>query len=314
MAGVSVYPDEEFIEMFNRLGGTETAKEMGLSVRSVLSRRRNLEKKYDIELFGPEQNVNDWRHESRKRLEIDIDDGVIFVGSDFHYWPGYVSVAHRAFVRLCRLMRPRYLIANGDLMDGASLSRFPPTGWTKAPTVQEELQTVQERLEEIEASQPLAERIWLWGNHDYRFESKLAQQASSFEGVKGFALPDHFPKWKFGISLRINEDVVVKHRFKGGVHATHNNTVNAGLSIVTGHLHSLKVTPFDDYNGTRFGVDTGTMNDPHGPHTEYVEDNPLNHRSGFVILTFHKRKLLWPEIVQVIGHKQFQFRGRVYEV
>jgi hypothetical protein len=49
-----------------------------------------------------------------------------------------------------------------------------------------------------------------------------------------------------------------KHRMKGGIHAAHNNTLHAGTTMVTGHLHSVKVTPFSDYNGTRWDVDTGT--------------------------------------------------------
>ena len=58
--------------------------------------------------------------------------------------------------------------------------------------------------------------------------------------------------------LRVNGNVVIKHRMKGGIHAAHKNTLHAGTTMVTGHLHSLKVTPFSDYNGTRWGVDTGT--------------------------------------------------------
>jgi hypothetical protein len=34
----------------------------------------------------------------------------------------------------------------------------------------------------------------------------------------------------------------IKHRFKGGMHAPQNNTLWAGVTMVTGHLHSQKVT------------------------------------------------------------------------
>lgn len=108
---------------------------------------------------------------------------------------------------------------------------------------------------------------------------------------------------------------MVKHRFKNGVHATHNNTVNSGVSIVTGHLHSLKVTPFSDYHGTRFGVDTGTLADPSGPQfVNYTEANPTNWRSGFAVLTIHNGKLLWPELVHVIEPGKVEFRGVVLDV
>jgi hypothetical protein len=112
----------------------------------------------------------------------------------------------------------------------------------------------------------------------------------------------------------------VKHRIKGGIHATRNNTLNSGRTVITGHLHSLKVTPMTDYNGTRWGIDCGTMMEPGIGKTwgeqalNYTEDNPLDWRSGFAILTFHKGRLLWPEVVHVIGEGKVDFRGKVYEV
>ena len=132
--------------------------------------------------------------------------------------------------------------------------------------------------------------------------------------MKGFALADHFQNWEMCISTWINNDVVIKHRWKGGVHATHNNTVNAGKTMITGHLHSLKVTPFDDYNGTRWGVDTGTLATLDGPQFSYGEDSPTNHRAGFIVLTFKDGQLLWPEIAAVMDEHHIQFRGEIIQV
>ena len=104
------------------------------------------------------------------------------------------------------------------------------------------------------------------------------------------------------------------HRWKGGVHATHNNTAGSGKSMVTGHLHSLKVTPYSDYNGTRYGVDTGTMAHPWGPQFQYAMDTPRNWRSGFAALTFVDGRLMWPEVFHVIDEGMIEFRGKIYEV
>jgi hypothetical protein len=132
--------------------------------------------------------------------------------------------------------------------------------------------------------------------------------------MKGIHLRDHFPNWEPGWSCWVN-DVVVKHRFKGGIHATHNNAVTSGKHMVTGHLHSAKVTPWTDYNGTRYGVDTGCLADPdHRAFVDYTEDNPKNWRSAFALLTFHKGRLLMPELVQVFDDKHVEFRGEVIKV
>jgi hypothetical protein len=253
-----------------------------------------------------------FRSEGRKHFEI--DNGVILVGSDAHYWPGLVSTAHRGFLSFCRNLRPRAVILNGDGFDGASISRYPRIGWDKRPTVKQELDSCKDRMGEIEEAAGTKNLFWPLGNHDARFETFLAQNASEYEAVQGFRLKDHFPMWRACWALWVNQSVVIKHRYKGGTHAGHNNTLWAGKTMVTGHDHHLGVTPFTDYNGTRWGVRTGTLAHPHGPQFEdYTEDAPKNHISGFSVLTLHNGKLLWPEIVRVIDEDAgtIDFRGTV---
>ena len=245
------------------------------------------------------------------RKALEVENGTVIVFSDAHYWPGDPSTAHRALVHFCNTIAPVAVVCNGDAIDGSAISRHPPIGWESCPSVKEELEVCQERLGEIVAPT----KIWLLGNHDARFETRLAQVAPEFRDVHGIHLHDHFPDWQCGWSLWINDKVVIKHRFKGGVHAAHNNTASAGLSMVTGHLHSAKVTPYTDYTGTRYGVDTGCLADPYHPAFQgYLEDNPRNWRSGFCVLTFRESALLMPELVSVWNEHSVQFRGELIEV
>jgi hypothetical protein len=209
------------------------------------------------------------------------------------------------------------VICNGDAFDGASISRHDASDQPQTSVIQE-LKACQAMLGEIEETAK-AERhnvklIFTYGNHDARFATRLANNAPQFKDVKGFKLPDHIPDWDFCWACWPTDEVIVKHRYKGGIHATHNNTVTAGVSIVTGHLHSLKVTPFSDYNGNRYGVDTGTLAETDGPQFTYGELNPSNHRSGFAVLTFFNGKLLWPELVHKFDEGQVEFRGDVIDV
>jgi hypothetical protein len=209
------------------------------------------------------------------------------------------------------------VICNGDAFDGASISRHDVTDQPQTSVVQE-LKACQGALGEIEevakAARHNVKLLFTWGNHDIRFGNRLAQQAPQFKEVQGFKLTDHIPEWEFCWAVWPTDQVVVKHRYKGGIHATHNNTVNAGVSIVTGHLHSLKVTPFSDYNGCRYGVDTGTLAETDGPQFTYAEINPNNHRSGFGVLNFFNGQLLWPELVHKFDEGLIQFRGDVIDV
>ena len=84
--------------------------------------------------------------------------------------------------------------------------------------------------------------------------------------------------------------------------------------MVSGHLHSQKITPYTDYNGTRWGVDSGTMADIYGPQFLYAEDNPRNWRSGFAIITFRQGILMTPELVRVVDKDHVDFRGELIKV
>lgn len=304
--------DEEFIGLFTQYGAAQTARMLGVGERRVYARRRKLETELDRPIHSPSTTPTE-KHPERRTF--DVEDGVVLVASDAHYWPGEPSTAHRGFVRACQTMKPKMVIMNGDVFDGARISRHAPIGWEESPTVEEEVEACRERLQEILDASKGATHVWTLGNHDARFESRLASVAPEYANIHGIHLKDHFPEWINSWSCLINDQVMIKHRYKGGIHATHNNTVNAGKTMVTGHLHSLKVTPFSDYNGTRWGVDTGTLAETWGPQfRDYMEDNPRNWRSGFVVLTFHEGRLLWPEVAHVIDTGVMEFRGKVWNV
>lgn len=310
--------DQVLIEAIERVGVIGAARELNLTVRALNDRRRRMEKRYGRAINPPQTQeaiAKFGNVDHPHRIPESVSDGVILVGSDSHYWPGTITTAHKAFVKMARELKPDIIIKNGDELDFPSISRFAPIGWEKRPKVQEEVEWTQERLAEIEDASKNSRLYWPLGNHDARFETRLATIAPEYAMVKGVHLKDHFPRWKPCWSVWVNDDVVVKHRFKGGIHATRNNTLNAGKTMVTGHLHSLKVTPLSDYNGTRWGVDTGTMAEPYGPaFVDYTEDSPKDWRSGFVVLTFHKGKLLWPEVCFVRGEGECEFRGTVFQV
>jgi len=317
--------DDEFLELWHRLRSPQKiADESGLTVRTVHLRRRSLEIKLGISLPSENPNPSCANHQPnfhlvKYRHQGGITDGVILVFSDAHFWPGIRTTAFKGLLWAIKELKPHMVVANGDIFDGASISRHPRSGWSNRPTVKQELDACKESMTEIEEACHKARHhtqlIWPLGNHDARFETRLSAYVPEFEGVDGLTLKEHFPKWHPCWTCWPTPDLVIKHRYKNGVHATHNNAVNSGKSIVTGHLHSLKVTPFDDYNGTRFGIDTGTLADTDGPQfSDYMEDNPANWRSGFAVLTIRNSQLMWPEIARKHSEGMLDFRGNLIDV
>lgn len=309
-----VIDQNSFINLVEKYGAAAAAKELGISVRAVYSRRKRLE----VELGYPINRKKIAGHDDRvvERVSTALTNGTIIIGSDAHYWPGKATTAHRAFVKLIKNLKPSLIVFNGDILDGASISRHPRIGWEERPSLIEELDTCKERLQEIyEAAPKHAQLCHTIGNHDLRFNSRISNALPEFSQVSGTRLEDHFPHWETCWSVWVNNEIVIKHRFKGGIHATHANAMAAGKTMITGHLHSLKVTPYSDYTGIRWGVDTGTLADPYGPQfAYYTEDGPVNWRSGFVVLTLKDNELLWPETVSVLRDSVVCFRGELIDV
>lgn len=310
---------EEFIRYWTEAKGDirKVAELTKMTERGVYKRRKSIAQQGEYlttnysRVFRSKVFQNAQR---ASRLEVDIQNGSAIIFSDAHYWPGIISVGHLALVKAIQDVQPQFIIANGDILDGATISRHDPDGWQNFPKLAQEIETVQERLKELQNAAPNAQRLWCLGNHDTRFERYLAMRAPAIKDVAGTTLPEHFGEWQFGMSFFINHGTeciptVVKHRYANGIHATYNNTLRAGTHIVTGHLHRLNVTCWGDYRGRRYGVDTGTLADPLGPQFLYAEDNPSPAAQGFAVLTWKDGHMLPPELCEVRGAEAF-FRGK----
>lgn len=311
--------EDEFLRIWKATGGSAkaVAKRLGIAERAVHSRRKRLEEKHDAPIlstsklstrYSPSLDVR------ATRIDLQIQDGTMIVGSDAHRWNEPLTTAQRAFVNAAKDLKPSHVVLNGDVFDGAKISRHDRIGWDKRPSVTDELEGCKQFTEAVQDAAGGAKKIWTLGNHCQRFSTRLASTVPEYEGVPGFALKDHFPAWIFAMAIFVNDDVVIKHRMRNGVAAKRGNTVHAGRTTVTGHLHSLGATEFTDYNGTRYGIDTGTLADPWGDQFDYLEMGPRDWRSGFAVLTWNGGKLMRPEFVQVWDDNSVQFRGKIWSV
>jgi hypothetical protein len=97
-------------------------------MRVVQARRTRIEKKHGIIL-----PVSDSRpkynsaaiDESRAVYRLRVDTGTVLIGSDFHVWPGQLTTMQRAFIAFAKRLKPAAVILNGDVFDGATISRHP---------------------------------------------------------------------------------------------------------------------------------------------------------------------------------------------
>lgn len=322
MGNAKACSDEDLLSAVREHGKAGAARLLGLNERNVYARLRIMERsgvRVNAPIYDPfkRTHVPYVPADHPQRVHIQIDTGVVIIASDAHYWPGPPSTGHLALIKFIGELSPSAVILNGDVVDCSTISRYPPIGWEKRPAVIDELEAAKERLHEIEmVTSRHCRLVWPLGNHDARFETRLASVAPEFKRVHGVHLRDHFSnRWEPCWSCWINDDIYVSHRYKCGVHHGYNETLHAGLSTVTGDKHALNVTRFSDLRGTRWGVDCGMLADPFGPQfRDYSEDNPRSHEAGFIVLTFIEGRLLWPEVVHVLDKGLVSFRGQIHEV
>lgn len=307
---------EEFIESFRLLGAGETARKYGIDLRNVYRRRKNIERAMGIEIHSPNMQAEP-NEQYPHRIEKEIDTGMVVIFGDCHYWPGIISTAHRALVKFIKEYKKdiKLVVANGDIFDGATASKHARIGWENRPTLKQEIEACTDRLGEVEQASGKIDRTWNLGNHCARMNTLLANNVPAVEGIFGTSLKDHFPHWSPAWSTWVNDDCVIKHRYKGGVYAPRNNALMSGKSMVTGHLHAQQIIPVTNYEKTTWGMDTGCLADPFGPQfVNYTEDNSTGWRSGFGVLHFYKGEMLQPSLIRVVEEGRVDYQGKIYSV
>lgn len=288
--------DQQFIAAWREAGGEgkAVAAMLGLSIRGVYARRNLVEAASGVQL--PSAGLGNGIHRGdagqpaynyKPRLNIDGFSGRVVIFSDCHWWPGISNtLAYRALIEIIKETKPKLVIGNGDLLDGARISRFGRSDWSETPKMLDELEEVKARCAEIRHAYRGARHVRTIGNHDQRFDKYLAQNAGEFEGIAGFRLKDHLPEWEETMSIWINGRTVVKHRWHNGINAARNNAMKSGLHFVSGHTHRNIVDPWENYQGRWYGCEDGTLAEPNSAPFAYGEDNPSQARAGFLSLTY----------------------------
>jgi len=262
------------------------AAALGVSERSAYVWRDRAQAALGIELPVSRDKRNAL-HPRLDHLSLEIPSCRVLVGSDWHIWPGYRSRAETAFFHVLKTETFDVIVLNGDVTDQPQVSRHGPGMSIPPPRLQDEIAEAQVRVAEVAK---LARKrnadvrlVWIFGNHDIRMWRYIANNAPELGEMLTFE--DRFPAWEFTVSMDINEGACwLKHRWHGGIHAAYNNVLRSGGTLVTGDTHRLAMVRWGDYNGVRYGIETGMLGDPRGPQFTYTDNTPVNWCPGFAEL------------------------------
>jgi len=278
-----------------------TARALKISSNTLKAQLQMFKRRFPEEDIFAQDNSVMWTVPSSHN--IDLTNSTVLVGGDLHIWPGQTPLMWQAFVAVAKNIKPNCIVLNGDILDGARVSRHGSLLGVAAPKVSAEIEAAQELIGKLPRTQ---HRVWTIGNHDQRVDNYLANNAPELDDYSG-RLSDRFPLWHFCYSVVINK-CEIRHRFRAGIHAGYNNALNSGVSVVSNHTHQLQVTAIRNRLGTHWGVEAGMLGDPMAKQFEYTEGAPNRAQEGFVVLTFDEDgDLLPPETCEMVkGHPIFR--------
>jgi len=296
------------VEMWIKAGRSETgaSKMFGVPRGTIQNRMLNAKARWPEKFAEGGEYYREaprhWTYPSD--LHLPIIDGSVLIGGDAHIWPGPPSIMWQAFAKVGKKIKPHVIVLNGDIIDGAKVSRHGANLGVKPPSVSEEIEAAQDHIAMLPKC---PHRFYTMGNHDIRVDNYLANNAPELGEEYSGLLSDRFPQWQFCWAVHLN-DVEVRHRFRGGIHAAWNNALHSGVSMVTGHTHQLQITAVRNRNGSHWGIEAGMLSNKNSKAFQYTEGAPSRANEGFVVLTFREGLLMPPEFCEMVDGRPV-FRG-----
>lgn len=281
----------------------DAAKELGIDRRSVSHRIKLVQERFPDGVPETTEPLKQWTYP--KIIRINAPHTRWIIGSDLHCWGGNPTLTYQAFVQIAHALKVDGIILNGDIIDGARISRHGIPLRSHSPKISKEIETAKKWISMLPNTKY---RCWTVGNHDIRLDNYIAANASELDDYI-MSLQEHFPSWEMAYAFEINGNTEIRHRYRSGIHAAWNNTLHSGVNMITGHTHQLSVTAQRDRRGSRYGIETGMLADPDGPQFEYTEGTPSRAQPGFVVITFDTDgEMLPPETCEIIRGRPI-FRG-----
>lgn len=197
--------------------------------------------------------------------------------------------------------KPNIFIHHGDLLDFYEISNFRRVPLTQTE-ITEEIEQGTYFLNKIRTILPKAKIFYICGNHEFRFQKYLIDNAFVFYKVFALSLPELLKLKELKINfiplklqankfshnfIQIN-DILIGHFDKAMQNAGYTARWLRdffGKNIVTGHTHRLALTYKNFYNETKFGAEAGCLC---SLEPSYITSPDWT--QGFVELRFEKNK------------------------
>jgi UDP-2,3-diacylglucosamine pyrophosphatase LpxH len=214
--------------------------------------------------------------------------------SDLHI-PFQDKTAVQLVLKFISQFKPDYVFLNGDIIDCWEISRFDKPLFIDSRLKDEICATVI-FFDELRQASPNSRIIYIYGNHEFRFERFIAKNARELAGLMGLTLKEQLCVATFGIETVDSHQKENFYRFGQHLIIGHFNKVNKnsgytaknlleekGISVIQGHTHRLGSSYKRDFEGVKGGWEGGCLCDLNPPYIQLP-----NWMQGFI--TIHKDK------------------------
>lgn len=237
-------------------------------------------------------------------------DEVTLHWSDVHF-PFEDPRAVQILYQVTADMKPTTLVAQGDMLDLWQISNHRPPLEKKLGMHQIDIQDSVEQLADhldimVGLAQEGAQRIYLHGNHEDRFDRLLADMQTNHKTLALMRIPkiqtvlnlDYIlglteNGWEThsyleGDRFLLHDRLLCIHGYKTTKYATNSHLMQYGKSVCFGHSHRIQNFTSRDLRGTDGGWNMGCLCDL-DPHWRSRPD----WHQGFGVVTWKKDKDNW---------------------
>lgn len=166
----------------------------------------------------------------------------ILVVPDCH-WPVCHVPSWNCMMRAARLFKPDEVLVLGDFANADALSKHTRTSKPDYTTIKEEVPPVRAALRELE-SLKAKHYQYVMGNHEWRLERYVADQAPALEGTTSWDALLDLSKWDitpYKRTYHLGKINVTHDTGKAGQNAHRASMLDYMGSVFIGHTHFLSL-------------------------------------------------------------------------
>lgn len=188
----------------------------------------------------------------------------ILVCPDLHV-PDHDKVAWQVFLNSVRAVKPDEIVLIGDFGDFLSISAHPKKPQDER-SLKNELRSVNDALDElVAAAGPNCKIVYIFGNHEYRYDRYLASNAPELDGI--FSLKDLLRLDERGIKYipygemyKLGEMNLTHDVGRCGINTARQSLQDVGDNVLVGHSHRASIVYGGTVSGhTHVGVNVGWL-------------------------------------------------------